>query len=548
MRRWNGWGEESVSYPLPPQAGAFLRDLVGPGRPQNDAHLQDVLAAVPASRLPTHNAIDQGPLARLQHARGQSLPDWVALRSGRIPEYPDGVAWPVGADDIGALINLAARRGAVLIPYGGGTSVVGHINAPRSECPVLTIDLRRLNRLLRLDREALLATFGAGVSGPELEAQLRAQGFTLGHFPQSFELSTLGGWIATRSSGQQSLGYGRIEDLFAGGSVITPAGLLTLPPFPASAAGPDLRHLVLGSEGRLGIIGEATLRIAPLPEAEEFHAVFFPDFEAGLLAAREMAQAGLPLSLLRLSTPDETTTTLALAGHQRLLGLLDRYLTLRGAESGKVMLLLGFTGRARLVRVARKEALGISRAHQGVHVGQQFGKQWQKGRFHSPYLRNTLWDMGYAIDTLETAVPWSSVLPTLHAVEGALDQALALEGERAHVFSHLSHFYSSGASIYTTILFRLGREPEETMAHWRLLKGAASAAIVAHGGTISHQHGVGEDHAAYLPAEKGELGMALLQDALQRADPRGLLNPGKLLAGWQPQAWSNTEQETEHVV
>ncbi|MBE2225608.1 MAG: FAD-binding oxidoreductase, partial [Anaerolineae bacterium] len=241
-------------------------------------------------------------------------------------------------------------------------------------------------------------------------------------------------------------------------------------------------------------------------------------------------QSRIPLSMLRLSTAIETTTTLALAGHERLIGGMETVLSVRGVKDDKCMLLFGVTGSKALVKMARKAALDIARQYKGVDVaGQQFGKQWAKGRFRTPYLRNTLWEMGYAIDTLETAVSWHKIDKTLAAIEVALRPGLAEWGERVHVFTHLSHMYPTGASIYTTYLFRLAADPDDTLARWRTLKDAASAAIVANGGTISHQHGVGTDHAPYLPAEKGELGTAVLHDVARRFDPEGMMNPGKLI-------------------
>ena len=528
MRRWNGWGDETVVYPLHESPRHFLEELVGPGIPPHDAKLEDVVEAVSPSRLPEHPLISDQPTDRVRHARGQSLPDWIALRSGRVSAFPDGVAYPTTDAEVRDLIAYAGRAGVLIIPYGGGTSVVGHINALPGEIPILTVDLRRLNRLRRFDETSHLATFGAGIVGPDLEAQLRARGCTLGHYPQSFELSTLGGWIVTRSSGQQSLAYGRIERLFAGGKMEAPAGVLQLPPFPASAAGPDLREVVLGSEGRLGILTEATVRIAPLPETEVFHAVFFADFEQGCAAVREIMQARLPLSMLRLSTAVETQTTLALAGHERLLGALERLLALRAVRDDKCMLLLGITGREALVKMARKEALGIAGQHGGVHVGRTFGREWHKSRFRTPYLRNTLWELGYAIDTLETATDWANLPAMVAAIESALQPGLEEIGERVHVFTHLSHLYAHGSSIYTTYLYRIAPDPGETLHRWDILKTAASKAIVAQGGTISHQHGVGTDHMPYLAEEKGELGMASIGDLCVRFDPGGIMNPGKL--------------------
>ncbi len=529
MRRWNGWGDDSVTYPLPDGARHFLEGLLGPGTPPQDARLADVVAAVPASRLPDHPLVSKDAEGRLRHARGQSLPDWIALRSGRIPTFPDGVAYPSTDDEVREMVAFAAEAGLRMIPYGGGTSVVGHVNPLPGERPVLTVDLARLSRLRRFDEVSQLATFGAGVLGPDLEAQLRARGCTLGHYPQSFELSTLGGWIVTRSSGQQSLGYGRIERLFAGGVLVSPAGTLVLPPYPASAAGPDLREVVLGSEGRLGILTEATVRVAPLPEMEVFHAVFFPDFGRGYHSVREIMQTRLPLSMLRLSTAIETQTTLALAGHERLIGALERLLSLRGVADEKCMLMLGFTGREAMAKATRKEALDLAGQQGGIHVGRTFGNEWHKSRFRTPYLRNTLWEMGYAIDTLETATDWATVPAMLEAIEGALRPGLEAWGERVHVFSHLSHLYPYGSSIYTTYLYRVAPDPDETLHRWQVLKAAASEVILAHGGTISHQHGVGTDHLAYMPQEKGSLGVSAIEVLCERFDPGGMMNPGKMI-------------------
>lgn len=534
MKRWNGWGDDTIPSALPPTAGAFLRELVGAGTPPRDATLAQVTATVPASRLP--EGVLYTPLLttdateRVRHARGQSLPDWVALRSGSIDTFPDGVAYPMSGAETRELLRYAAECGAVVIPYGAGTSVVGHINPLPGERPILTLDMSRMNRLRRFDEAGQMATFEAGVAGPDLEAQLRALGYTLGHFPQSFEFSTLGGWVAARSSGQQSLGYGRMPQLFAGGRLEAPSGTLDLPTFPASAAGPDLREMALGSEGRLGIITEATVRVTPLPRREDFHAIFFPTWEQGVAAARRIVQARpAALSMLRLSTPVETQTTLALAGHERLINGLERLLAARGAGPDKTMLIAGFTGGEAAVHLSRAEALALARAHGGVHMGRALGRQWKKGRFRAPYLRNVLWEMGYAVDTLETAVEWTRVPALVAAIDAALRSGLQGCGERVHAFTHLSHLYPQGSSIYSTYVFRLALDPDETLDRWRKLKAAASAAIVAHGGTISHQHGVGVDHLPYLEAEKGALGLAAIRALSRSFDPQGLMNPGKLV-------------------
>ncbi len=530
MKRWNGWGDDSVCHHLPDSALPLLEAWIGPGQPPRDATLEQAVGAVPPSRLPEHPLATTNPVERVRHARGQSLPDWVALRTGRMEAFPDGVAYPSTEAVVRTLLGWAKENRVALIPYGGGSSVVGHVNPLPGGRPTLTMDLARLNQLRHLDTISQLATFGAGVRGPDLEAQLRARGYTLGHYPQSFEFSTLGGWVVTRSTGQQSLYYGKIERTFVAGRLESPAGTLTLPIIPATAAGPDLREMVLGSEGRLGVLTEATVRIHPLPEEESFHALFFPHFDAGREAVREIVQSRIPLSMLRLSTAAETATNLALAGHERLIGMLERGLSALGKGEEKAMLMLGVTGRAEVARFARRAAISIARSHGATHVGEYMGKQWHRSRFTTPYLRNTLWEMGYAIDTLETAAPWAKIPDLITAIESATRTAMELENERVHVFTHISNVYPDGSSIYTSYLFRLQPDPDRTLELWRKMKSAASQAIVAAGGTISHQHGVGTDHLPYLPAEKGELGMAALRAACDLFDPAGIMNPGKLIA------------------
>jgi alkyldihydroxyacetonephosphate synthase len=241
-----------------------------------------------------------------------------------------------------------------------------------------------------------------------------------------------------------------------------------------------------------------------------------------------MLQARLPLSMVRLSTATETETTLAMAGHELLLGGLSAYLRLRGVGEGKCMMVFGATGHNSIVDLGRREALRIARAHDGVYGTQTFGKAWHKNRFTSPYLRNTLWDAGYGIDTLETATDWTSVADLIPAVERAIREAMP-DGERVHVFTHMSHLYPYGTSVYVQYVFRLAKTPEATLRRWSAMKRAASETIVDYGATISHQHGVGVDHKPYLAAEKGALGMETLRAAVETFDPDGLMNPGKLL-------------------
>ena len=529
MRRWNGWGEEDAHASLPDTARRLLEAEIGAAEPQPDAELADVVSAVTVSRLPDHPLVSSDAEDRVRHARGQSLPDWIALRSGRLAAVPDGVAHPADNAEVRELLAFAAATGASVIPYGGGTSVVGGVDPVPGGPPVLTVALDRLAGLASLDERSGLAAFGGGTTGPDLEAALAPHGLTLGHFPQSFERSTIGGWVAARSAGQQSIGFGRIEDLFAGGRIEAPAGSLVMPAHPASAAGPDLRQLVLGSEGRLGIVAEAVVRVVPRPPREAFPAWFLPDWPHAIEAARSIARAGLPLSMVRASTPLETASLLAMAGRSRSSDLLRRYLRLRRVGPEPSMLLIGASGTERIVESAVREAAGLVRREGGVAVGGSLGRRWLATRFRAPDLRDALWDAGYALDTLETAADWTRLPDLAVAVGRALRHGLDDDGERVHAFSHLSHVYSSGSSLYATYVYRRAADPDETLARWRRLKDAASRAIVEHGGTISHQHGVGRDHARYLRAEKGDLGMAVLGDIARRFDPDGIMNPGVLL-------------------
>jgi len=317
--------------------------------------------------------------------------------------------------------------------------------------------------------------------------------------------------------------------LFAGGHLETPQGSLELPVLPASAAGPDLKQLALGSEGRLGVITRAAVRIRPLPEREAFFGIFFRDWDSGVAAVREIAQARLGVSMARLSDVQETDTNLRLSGKDDLVNFAKRGLNLLNYGDGRCLLILGLSGTPSSARLAKKQALHITRKHGGLYTGATIGKIWQKSRFLTPYLRNSLWDQGYAVDTLETALPWKKVQACAQKTIRTIQQTIAQYDEKALVFSHLSHIYNDGASFYVTYLFRLSSDPECTLTRWRSMKEAASRVIIEDGGTISHQHGIGSDHLPYLEAEKGKLGIKLLRDTFRSLDPEGIMNPGKLI-------------------
>ncbi|ROS05364.1 alkyldihydroxyacetonephosphate synthase [Sinobacterium caligoides] len=545
-RPWNGWGDKDKSLALSADGIAYIKRQVGTAPPLANATLEQALASVPESKLAPNPLYSLDRELRLRHARGQSLPDWLAMKSGRFEVFPDAVAFPRSSEEIRQLMTAAKQQGWQLIPYGGGTSVVGHITPCASDKPIVTVSLSKINRLLDLDRVDQIATFGAGVNGPFLEAQLQAHGYTLGHFPQSFELSTLGGWVVTRSSGQQSLKYGRIENLFAGGQIETFNGSVDIPTLPASSAGPDWRQLVLGSEGHLGILTEAKVKISRLPEEEFFGVAFMPNWQQGIDCAREIIQQRLPLSMLRVSNTVETTTQLFLSASESQRQWLSRLLKLRGVGDDKCMLVYGITGDKRANRAHYRQLKRLLRQFGGVNTGQHLGKKWAQKRFTFPYLRETLWQMGYAIDTLETATNWSNVAPLTEKIESSLRSGLEPFGSKAHVFTHLSHLYGDGASIYTTYLFPVADSYDETYRRWQRLKQSTSRLIVDNNATISHQHGVGADHAPYLPREKGEHVITSLRHCFDYFDPEQQLNPGKLFKALDNTPPSSTSEANTH--
>jgi alkyldihydroxyacetonephosphate synthase len=298
---------------------------------------------------------------------------------------------------------------------------------------------------------------------------------------------------------------------------------------PASAAGPDLKQMIMGSEGRMGVVTTCKVRITPRPESQVFHGAFLPSADVGMAAVRELAQAGVGLTMMRLSLPRETETSMALASHGLSKVLLDAYLAIRRMDEGRCLLLYGATGSRSRVHRILSEAQSIIKRHRAVVIGGSIGDRWYQTRFHYPYLRNTLWERGYGVDTLETAVPWAKVPVAVQAIEDGIRRSFEQHNEKVHVFTHLSHVYPHGSSIYTSYTFRLADDPDESMERWRTAKRRACKAIVASGGTISHQHGVGHDHQPYLEAEKGPLGLRMIRSVIDSLDPSGVMNTGNLI-------------------
>ena len=533
--RWNGWGNVNINKKVSAHGAKLIKAHIGKTKKLSSVSLQQVLKTVPKSRLPAAltdlDIVSTDKEVRLRHARGQSFPDWIAMHGGDFEVFPDGVAFPESTSDVETLLTLASEHDLIVIPFGGGTSVAGHINPQKGSRPVLTVAMSKMDQLIDLDTESQIATFGAGTQGPAVEAQLDTHGYRLGHYPQSWELSTLGGWIAARSSGQQSLGYGRIEQLFAGGTLVTPQGVLNIAEIPASSAGPDLREMMMGSEGRAGIFTTVKMRVQPQPEKELFKVAFLPNWEAGKEVLRQAVQKNIRLSMLRLSNAVETDAHLHLGTSPSQFLAISTYLKARGLSSDKVMLTYGVSGNKAQNKLALTQFNKLLKQHGSVtgKITDIMGSVWAHGRFKFPYLRGTLWDKGIMVDTFETATNWNNIDAQMQQMQEAVQNALADEGENVMAFTHISHVYKQGASLYTTYFFRAAKDHATTLQRWQKIKHAASSSVANGKATISHQHGVGRDHAPYLAAEKGSLGLQVTRDMLKSLDPEQRMNPGVLL-------------------
>ncbi|MFE2278204.1 FAD-binding oxidoreductase [Streptomyces sp. NPDC059454] len=523
---WSGWGDPAEATPLPDTVIGLLRDLLGvEPREAGPLALEDL--TVPKSPLApaAHRALaaalgDEAHVrtdaeTRVRHTRGKSTPDLLRIREGDIAAVPAVVLLPGGHDEVLAVLRVCAEHGLPLVPFGGGTSVVGGL-APERRGAFAALDLRRMDGLLGLDPVSRTATLQPGLRAPRAEALLAEHGFTLGHFPQSYEWATIGGFAATRSSGQASAGYGRFDEMVLSLTLATPEGTLDTGRAPRSAAGPDLRQLVLGSEGAFGVITSVTVRVRPVPRTRRYEGWHFPSFEEGTTALRRLAQDGPRPTVLRLS--DETET---------LIGLADLGAIGSGArQAAGCTAVAGYEGTAEDTGYRRERAAAVLRECGGTPLGEEPGRRWAHGRYSAPYLRDALLDAGAFAETLETATFWSRV-PALYAsVRDALTATLTGAGTPPLVMCHISHVYENGASLYFTVVCARGEDP---VAHWTRAKHAAGEAILAAGGTISHHHGVGTDHRDWYVREAGPLGVDALRAVKRRLDPAGLLNPGVLL-------------------
>ncbi|MDP2772383.1 MAG: FAD-binding oxidoreductase [Nocardioides sp.] len=512
------WGNPDAASDLPESVRGLIEMVFGlddrptaAGAALPEPGIAPELVEVLRGMLGEDNVLTDDEARRLR-TRGKSTPDLLRARAGDLGDAPDAVVRPESHEQVQAVLDYAVEHHLAVVPFGGGTCVTGGLVARREGyAGLVSLDLFRMKRLLAVDHQSMTATLEPGLRGPEAEALLAAEGLTLGHYPQSFEYATIGGFAATRSSGQSSAGYGRFDSLVVGLRVATPRGELQLGTAPANAAGPDLRQLILGSEGAFGVITAVTVRVRRLPAEKIYEGWHWPSFDAGADAMRTLAQSGLLPSVLRLS--DEAETGLNLARPDEI----------GAASSGGCMMITGYEGEPAANAAKRAAVTSLFEGLGGTCLGEEPGRAWAHGRFQAPYLRDSLLDDGVLVETLETATFWSNRDRLYRSVKEALEASL---GEGTIVLCHVSHVYETGCSLYYTVATK---ETDDPLRQWLTAKAAACEAMMAAGATITHHHAVGTDHKPWLTREIGELGGSVLRAVKADLDPTGILNPGVLV-------------------
>jgi alkyldihydroxyacetonephosphate synthase len=546
MMKWWGWGAEGVEFPMQhkPKLWPWICRELGldpagrpvPPVPRSGIALpkpvlnRSFLAALERALKP--DQITGSEDERLLHAYGKSYPDLLRVRRGEVERAPDLVILPGGHADVEAVIREAQRHSVCVIPFGGGTNIVGGVNpVDRTGRMVVSLDLRNMNRVLSLDEQSMTATIEAGALGPKLEEDLQRLGYSLGHHPDSFEFSSLGGWLAARSAGMQSDAYGKIEDMVVSLRMVTPMGTITTRPAPKAATGPDLDQMAVGSEGVLGVITEATMRVHPNPPVRAYHGFLFPSFEEGFRAIHECVGSRFPPSLFRLSDARETELAFQMKGSARgLLGLAEGWFKSYLARTGYAapcLMIAGFEGDPVGVRAVRAGAFRILKKHRGFHLGTKVGDSWSREKYNLPYLRDYIMDYGVMADVAETSTVWSNVLPLYRSARKTLEDRFRADGRRFYLGCHISHTYKTGCSLYFTFAAWMtpGKELEEYYRYKRLI----TETFVTHGGTLSHHHAVGIEHLDWMEREVTPTGVRALKGLKAALDPSGIMNPGKLI-------------------
>jgi alkyldihydroxyacetonephosphate synthase len=552
--KWWGWGVEGVGFHHEDKPGfaPFVLQAVGLDLATAEKAEQPEFAALDLAEANVSSAflssltdivgadfVTTDAMDRVVHTYGKSLRDLVRIRTNRIERTVDVVVYPADEDDVQRIVDAAVAEDAVLIPFGGGSNIAGSLEpVPGESRTVVSLDMGRMNSVIDIDADSGLARIQAGALGPHLEAQLAAQGWTIGHFPDSFTHSTIGGWAATRSSGMQSDKYGDIAQIVRGIRVVRPSrdgrdGVLVIPAIPSASTGPSVREMIVGSEGRLGVITEITAQVHRVAEVREIQAYFFPTWEAGIKAMQTISESDASPIITRVSDARETGFSMATSkerhGMDALLAgkVLPALMKSKGWKLDEICLsFIGFEGGSAHVARQKKLVGAIVKQHGGMGVGTGPGVLYDQKKFDTPYLRDFLLDRGAAGDVSETAAPWSKLLPLYNGVVEAANRAYDEIGTKGWIMCHLSHSYHSGACLYFTFAFVGG---DDMLAEYEVVKSAIQQAFVDNGGTISHHHGVGVEHSPWLEQDISAEGVAVMRGLFSAVDPGDNFNPGKVV-------------------
>ncbi len=548
--KWWGWGEESVSFTHSDKPGLapFVKKKIGLDVNASSSqvidfdslHIPDAVVDVDMLASLVEIAGDEHvwteARVRVVHAYGKSLRDLLRIRRGDLGRLPDVVVYPADERQVSKIVELVLEHDAVLIPFGGGTNISGSLEAPRNETrTVISLDMMRLDKVIEIDETSRLARIQAGAYGPHLEEQLNSQGWTIGHFPDSFKHSTLGGWVATRSSGMQSDKYGDIADLTRAVRVITPMGLLETRAVPSESTGPSVREMILGSEGRFGVITEATVHVHRMAEERKILGYLFPTWSVALRIMRDIAASDATPIVTRVSDANETQFSFATkkgAGFVDKLqsGALKLFLQKRKHFQLDQMCLsfIGYEGSADHVKRQRKIVGDIVSEHGGLCVGSSPGELYDQKKFDTPYIRDFLLDRGSLADVSETAAPWARLQSLYDGVIERANKAFEDLDVRSFIMCHMSHSYHSGACLYFTFAF-VQSSKIDAVAQYDAVKAAIQQAFMDFGATLSHHHAVGLEHARWLEDDVSAPGVAMVRTLVTGVDPGRNFNPGKII-------------------
>ncbi|GIW21107.1 MAG: alkylglycerone-phosphate synthase [Candidatus Sericytochromatia bacterium] len=546
--KWWGWGDLNKSFNLKdkPYFIPFLEDIFERKLLIDNKPVSIDSISLPPVRLndefisKIENIVDKkncqtSKIDRLYHCYGKSYKDLVRIRKGIIETCPDAVVYPRNNDEIIKILNVANENNIIVVPFGGGTSVVGGLEVGINK-PYIVLDLsRNMNKIINLDKDSLLATFQAGIKGPEIERILNESGFTLSHYPQSFEFSTLGGWVATRSAGQQSTKYGKIEKMVNSLKMIYINGEIETKKLPMKATGPDLENILIGSEGIFGIITEVTVKIHYLPEKKDYRAYLFENFQSGINFIQDLIQKHeIYPAMIRLSDETETKLLFKLSEKKNLIrkitsSFISNYIknVKKFETENSALMLIGLEGSKTDVDNKNNIISKILENYKHLKLGKSIGDKWYKTRFDLPYLRDSLMDMSIMVDTLETSTIWSNIENLYFSVRNSINKGIEEVSKKGLVACHISHVYHEGASLYYTFASPMKKGYE--LEQWKIIKNYATDAIANNNGSISHHHGIGSDHSKWLKKQIDIEGINIIKSLKNHFDPNAILNPQNIL-------------------